>query len=169
MLALGAMVAYACNKEEIAQNEIEGPVQEETLTEIKVEIIDTKTAYDELGHFTWASGDNLSVVVWKEATAFDRDKFTLSEGEGTNSATFSGSISSGWTELGIALYPHPHLGSFACLPAGTYDSGAADCGLQISKPQEITPNLSSPLSVIPLIGRKNAGRASISSKRLSVS
>lgn len=154
MLALGAMVAYACNKEEIAQNEIVGPAQEETLTEIKAEIVDTKTAYDELGHFSWASGDKLAVVVWKESTAFDRDGFTLSDGAGSNAATFSGSISSGWTELGVALYPHPELGT-VITQAGTYDSGAADCGLQINKAQEITPSLDSPLSSVPLIGRKN--------------
>lgn len=154
-LALGAMTAFACNKAEIDTVEDIQEVNNGGLYEIKAEIVNTKTAYDELGHFSWATGDKFSCVVWKEATAFNRDKFTLSTGAGTNSATFSGAISSGWNELGVALYPHPDLAG-GIQQAGTYNSSSVDKGLQISKPQEITPNLSSPLSIVPMIGRKNA-------------
>lgn len=157
-LAFGAMFAFACSKEEIAQNENEQPLQKEALTEIKAEIIDTKTAYDVDGHFSWLSDDKITVVVWNDGSTepaklntLNHYTFTNSTGAGT-SATFTCSISSPWNEEGIALYPNVYgsgIGTVSLSYAGSHGS------VQISKRQEIAPNLDCPMAAIPLIGRKN--------------
>lgn len=154
-LALGTMIAFACNKEEIEQPEIvpETP-KTEGLTEIKAEIVETKTTYDVDGKFSWLSTDKITVVVYNSGTnELNHYTFSNSTGNGTSATFTGGPVADPYVEEGFALYPNPNDAA-----AGTVSldkAGAHDTGVQVVKRQEITPNLSNPMAAIPLIGRKN--------------
>ena len=157
--AMMAVLFAGCNKAEV---EIPGNDNEETVeakAEIKAEIVNTKTTYDDTGKFSWASSDKITVVVYNDGTTdasklnvFDHYTYNNSTGAGEN-ATFTGSaINAPWHEYGVALYPNANMSSNNCLK----EAGAYDTGFRVYVNQEITPNLDNPLEVVPLIGRKNS-------------
>lgn len=155
--SLLALLALGCNKAEIDTPEEapETPAVERAY--LKAEILNSKTDYDISGHFSWAASDQISVVLWNDGTAEPAKLNELSHyvydnttGAGTT-ATFGGSaISSPLNEFGVALYPSTDVSAY---------NGIAEAGsktdFQVTVQQEIRPDLDNPMSVIPLIGRKN--------------
>ena len=161
--ALLALVVAGCNKAEIDPSDNVDTTAEKY--QITASIVDTKTSYDDQGKFSWVANDKIDVVVWSDgsvsgkAAANTIDHWTFTTSDSGTTATFSANnISAPWHELGVALYPSKNMSSKNYLGhAGTYDSGAADQGLKVVLQQEIGPDLANPMSVIPLIGRKNSG------------
>ena len=154
--ALLALMVAGCAKTEVDTPENVNDVAKKY--QIQAEIVNTKTTYDDTGKFSWLSGDKITVVVWndgtEDATKLNTvDHWTFNNVTGAAaSATFeSTEITSPWNELGVALYPNKNAYSTAYLgEAGTKDD------LQVTLQQEINPDLNHPLSVVPLIGRKNS-------------
>lgn len=101
-LAALAMVAIvACNQEIDINNDsqtIDEQLDEVTVTALAP--IETKTSVDGL-NVKWATGDHVAI--------FDEDgglhDFTLSDGAGTTTGTFSGNLG-GKSSLGYAVYPY---------------------------------------------------------------
>lgn len=154
-IALMAALFAGCNKAEV---EIPGN-NNEGLAEIKAQIVNTKTTYDDTGKFSWVANDRITVVVYNDGTTdasklnvFDHYTYTNSTGAG-ETATFTGStVNAPWHEYGVALYPNKNASTYNCLQ----EAGAYDTGFRVVVNQEIHPDLSNPLDVVPLIGRKNS-------------
>lgn len=121
----------------------------------------SKTAYDSDGKFSW-NKDRITVVVYNDGTVNSSAKgtinrYTYSTSSTGKTASFTGSnISSPWVETGVALYPNYNSSSYNCLTeGGSYDVDNGIESLQVTLNQEIRPNLSTPLDLVPLIGRKD--------------
>lgn len=153
--AILAVLFAGCNKAEV---EVPGNSNEET-AEIKAQIVNTKTTYDDTGKFSWVTDDKITVVVYNDGTTdasklnvLDHYTYNNSTGAG-ETATFTGTaVSAPWHEYGVALYPNANVSSYNCLK----EAGAYDTGFRVVVNQEIRPDLSNPLAVVPLIGRKNS-------------
>lgn len=120
--------------------------------ELKAEILNTKTTYDNDGKFSWLADDKVTLVISQSDKNYDHYTYINSTGEG-KSAIFTGDApSGGWEEFGVALYPNVNVSNNNALKeAGSYGNP-----LRVVLNQEITPDLDNPLGVIPLIGRKDA-------------
>lgn len=158
-LALGAMTAFACNKAEIDDVEDIQGGETEDIYEIKAEIVNTKTAYDELGHFSWVENEKVSVVCYNDGSDpskadVNHNTYTNNTGAGTTATFAGGAFSSPWVEEGLALYPSYYSNNGA--NTELKETGGTHGNIQVTKKQEITPDLDHPLAAIPLIGRKNS-------------
>ena len=105
---MAAAVITSCTKQTLNEEQpivdLESTTDTDTNTEtaetytytVSAKTIDTKSDYDSDGKFEWSAGDAISVLFHNGAT----DKFftlTLTDGAGTNSASFSGEIETGYT------------------------------------------------------------------------
>ncbi len=90
-------VAVACNVEENGQST---GLRLVTFTASYDSSADTKTSYDDGGHFSWTANDKIAVYT-------DAEEFytlTLSEGAGTNTGKFTGEVNG--TPTDYAVYPY---------------------------------------------------------------
>lgn len=155
---MGAALAFACNKAEIESGNDSVQTEEGSYT-IQTEILNSKTSYDADGKFSWENSEKITVVVYNDGTTdaskinkVDHWSFTNSTGAGATASFTGTAISAPWHETGIALYPNVNATNKNCLK----EAGAYDTGVLVNMQQEIQPNLSNPLAVVPLIGRKNS-------------
>ena len=163
-VAMCAMLVVSCNRYEVDSSGAEEEVIEaEELQTLNAYIVDdaTRTSYDSDGKFSW-NKDQITVVVYNngasDASAKGKvNRYTYSTTSTEKSATFTGSaIKSPWVETGVALYPNYNSSSYNCLTdGGSYDVDNGIESLQVTLNQEIRPNLSTPLDLVPLIGRKD--------------
>jgi uncharacterized protein (TIGR02145 family) len=100
-IALLAMpILSSCEKSETPTNGEEGNIITLSATS---ELPNTKTSLGESNVVNWTAGDKITTFWGDNTTAAE---FTLSTGEGTNSATFAGTPPAGATETCYAIYPH---------------------------------------------------------------
>ena len=97
IMMMAAAVISSCTQQTFDENQPN--VDSETTTYIytvSANTTVTKTDYDSDGKFEWSAGDAISVL-FNNGT--DNKFFTLklTEGDGTNTATFSGQIEAGYT------------------------------------------------------------------------
>ena len=96
IMMMAAAVIASCTKQTLGEEPVidsEAPTYTYT---VSANSIDTKTNYDADGKFEWSAGDAISVLFHNG----DVNKFftlTLKSGDGTNTATFSGEIETGYT------------------------------------------------------------------------
>ena len=126
VMMMAAAVITSCTKQTLSEEQpivdLESTTDTESATDTDTEssigtytytvsanTIDTKSDYAADGKFEWSAGDAISVLFHNGST----DKFftlTLTEGAGTNSASFSGKVENGYEIGGTdgkqwALYP----------------------------------------------------------------
>ena len=102
MLAGGLLLAAGCVREPVAP----GPVAEEgRAVTVRAELPETRVAVDVEGKVTWVEGDAFAVY----NTAGEKFSFTLSEGAGTASGTFTCADFTG-TVGAVAVYPYAYAG-----------------------------------------------------------
>jgi uncharacterized protein (TIGR02145 family) len=100
MALLAMPVLSSCEKSETHTNGGESNIITLSATS---ELPDTKTSLGTSNVVNWTTGDKITTF-WGDNTA--SAEFTLSAGEGTNSATFAGTPPAGATETCYAIYPH---------------------------------------------------------------
>jgi len=97
---IGIIIFGGCSKESL-------PVEKDTTLNAELSVGFTKTAVDGTDNtkVNWSTDDSLSI--WGE----ENNQFTLSNGVGTTSGTFKGTISTGTAQY--ALYPYNASASFS--------------------------------------------------------
>ena len=97
MLTMAAAVIASCTKQTLVEEQ--PPVDSVAPTYIytvSANTAETKSDYDASGKFQWSAGDAISVL-FNNGTENKFFTLTLTEGAGTNTATFSGPIETGYT------------------------------------------------------------------------
>lgn len=97
MLTMAAAVIASCTKQTLVEEQ--PPVDSVAPTYIytvSANTAETKSDYDATGKFQWSAGDAISVL-FNNGTENKFFTLTLTEGAGTNTATFSGQIETGYT------------------------------------------------------------------------
>lgn len=118
ILAAAALLSLgACNKEASRDEAVSG----RTVTVSATAETLTKAAFRGDETFVWQPGDCIGLYSWNTSNTgnYSAVRFTLSEGEGTADAKFTGSVKDGWDYGYVAFYPYYASGTTA-LNAG-YD------------------------------------------------
>ena len=128
IIALSALV-FGCQKPELADpNENGGQPMKEVTLSAGMGTSDTKAALDsETGQFSWQEGDVISVLA-TDGKFYD---FTLSEGNGEQTAEFAGSIPETAAVTTVATYP-------ALVADATENTSLTENTLMYSLPAEWT-------------------------------
>ena len=128
IIALSALV-FGCQKPELADpNENGGQPMKEVTLSAGMGAVDTKAALDsETGQFSWQEGDVISVL----ATDGKFYEFTLSEGNGEQTAEFAGRIPETAAVTTVATYP-------ALVADATENTSLTENTLMYSLPAEWT-------------------------------
>ena len=128
ILALAAAL-FGCQKAELVDpNENGGQPMKEVTLSAGMGAVDTKAALDsETGQFSWQEGDVISVL----ATDGKFYEFTLSEGNGEQTAEFAGSIPETAAVATVATYP-------ALVADATENTSLTENTLMYSLPAEWT-------------------------------
>ena len=126
IMMMTAAVITSCNKQTLYEEQptVDSEVSTYTYT-VSANTIETKSDYDADGKFSWSEGDAISVLFHNgEVNKFFT--LTLTEGAGTNTASFSGSIESGYT-IGASDGTAEDQKIWALFPASenhTYSAGS---------------------------------------------
>ena len=97
IMMMAAALISSCTKQSLdnEQPKVESEAQTYTYT-VSANTIETKTDYDSEGKFEWSAGDAISVL-FNNGTDNKFFTLTLTDGAGTNTASFSGAIETGYT------------------------------------------------------------------------
>ena len=146
LFALAALAFTACNKE------VEGPVEAPLAKTHTVTITagfdaETKTAYDAQGKFSWVEGDKIGVLVSNGETT---KQVTFTTAESGAVVTFAGEVEEGFEVQDLASYPFTQVQDGYAVNDLAWDAAKGGWRLWGS----IKPSLESPLSSLPLLGKK---------------
>ena len=97
MLMMAAAVITSCTKQTLGEEQPKFDSESATYTyTVSANTVETKSDYDADGKFSWSAGDAISVL-FNNGTENKFFTLTLTEGAGTNTASFSGEIETGYT------------------------------------------------------------------------
>lgn len=97
IMMMAAAVITSCAKQTLIEEQPVVDSESATYTyTVSANTIDTKSDYDADGKFEWSAGDAISVL-FNNGTDNKFFTLTLTSGDGTNTASFSGEIEAGYT------------------------------------------------------------------------
>lgn len=97
-----AVVFVSCKKEASSV----APSQSSKTITISASCDDvTKSTYTEAGVFSWVYGDEIGYVLKKDSSPNNYDRNTFYTAGSGSTATFTGSVSSGYSHVGLCVYP----------------------------------------------------------------
>ena len=126
MMMMAAAVIASCTKQTLSKEQptVDSEVSTYTYT-VSANTIETKSDYDADGRFEWSEGDAISVL-FNNGEVNKFFTLTLTEGAGTNTASFSGAIETGYT-IGASDGTEEDQKIWALFPASenhTYSAGS---------------------------------------------
>lgn len=127
IMMMAAAVITSCTKQGLDENQPQVDSGSPTYTyTVSANVTETKTDYDSDGNFKWSAGDAISVL-FNNGTDNKFFTLTLTSGDGTNTASFSGEIEAGYT-IGASDAAEEDNKIWALFPASenhTYTAGSA--------------------------------------------
>ena len=134
LFALAALTLMACQREVNDPQVSNVPTYTVTIT---ARLAETRTAYDDAGKFTWVAGDQIKVLVSKDAA---KKQVVFTTAEAGPEVAFTGEVPEGFQVTGEAAY------------AVDFDAEKQKWVL----PESVTVDQEKPLSSLPLFGEKDA-------------
>lgn len=126
IMMMAAAVITSCTKQGLDENQPQVDSGSPTYTyTVSANVTETKTDYDSDGNFNWSAGDAISVL-FNNGTDNKFFTLTLTSGDGTNTASFSGEIEAGYT-IGASDAAEEDNKIWALFPASenhTYTAGS---------------------------------------------